>query len=122
MRRANIALLLSLAISAGASQRALSDGMYVPSTAAPFNWSGVYLGATAGYANGFHTFDELAGAFLGYPGLSNDQTRGFAGGGTLGINWQAGTLVYWPRDGHRLAQQQVFLCRPQRGDQQFLSF
>ena len=94
MRRANIALLLSLAISAGASQRALSDGMYVPSTAAPFNWSGVYLGATAGYANGFHTFDDLAGAFLGYPGLSNDQTRGFAGGGTLGINWQAGTLVY----------------------------
>jgi outer membrane immunogenic protein len=61
---------------------------------ATFTWAGPYLGVTAGYANGFHSFDDLAGAFLGYPGLANDQSRGFAGGGTLGINWQAGTLVY----------------------------
>ena len=94
MHRANIALLLSLAISAGASQRALSDGMYVPSARPTFNWSGVYLGATAGYANGFHSYDDLAGAFLGYPGLANDQSQGFAGGGTLGVNWQEGSLVY----------------------------
>ena len=37
---------------------------------------------------------DLAGAFLGYPGLSNDQSKGFAGGGTLAVNWQTGSLVY----------------------------
>jgi outer membrane immunogenic protein len=94
MRHPKIALVLSLMISAGATEHALSDGMYVPSTMPTFNWSGVYLGATAGYANGFHSADDLAGAFLGYPGLANDQSQGFAGGGTLGINWQDGTLVY----------------------------
>ena len=94
MRRSRIALISSLVISAGASQQALSDGMYVPAARPIFNWSGLYLGATAGYANGFHSSDDLAGAFLGYPGLGNDQSRGFAGGGTLGINWQEGSLVY----------------------------
>ena len=94
MRHPKIALVLSLLISAGATQHALSDGMYVPAARPIFNWSGVYLGATAGYANGFHNADDLAGAFLGYPGLGNDQSQGFAGGGTLGINWQDGTLVY----------------------------
>jgi len=61
MRHPKIALVLSLVISAGATQHALSDGMYVPSARPTFNWSGVYLGATAGYANGFHSFDDLAG-------------------------------------------------------------
>ena len=51
-------------------------------------------GATAGFANGFHTYDDLAGAFLGYPGLSNAQSKGFAAGGTLGFNLQAGSFVY----------------------------
>jgi outer membrane immunogenic protein len=38
--------------------------------------------------------DDLAGAFLGYPSLANDQSRGFAGGGIVGFNLQAGSLVY----------------------------
>ena len=94
MRDPKIALVLSLAISAGATQDALGDGLYVPSATPTFTWAGSYLGVAAGYANGYHSFDDLAGAFLGYPGLSNDQSRGFAGGGTLGINWQTGSLVY----------------------------
>lgn len=75
MRHPKIALVLSLVISVVATQHALSDGMYVPPRIVPFNWSGFYLGATAGYANGFHSYDDLAGAFLGYPGLANDQSR-----------------------------------------------
>jgi outer membrane immunogenic protein len=94
MRDPKIALFLSLVISAGATQQALSDGMYVPSATPTFAWAGPYLGVSAGYANGYHSYDDLAGAFLGYPGLANDQSQGFAGGGTLGINWQAGSLVY----------------------------
>jgi len=66
--------------------------IYIPPPT--FTWAGPYLGLLPGYANGFHGFDELAGAFLGYPGLSNDQSKGFAAGGTLGINWQTGSLVY----------------------------
>ena len=59
-----------------------------------FTWAGPYLGATVGFANGFHSCDDLAGAFLGYPGLSNDQSKGFAAGGTLGFNLQAVSFVY----------------------------
>jgi hypothetical protein len=44
-----------------------ASSIYIPPPA--FTWAGPYLGVTAGYANGFHTFDDLAGAFLGYPGL-----------------------------------------------------
>ena len=39
-------------------------------------------------------YDDLAGAFLGYPGLWNDQSKGFAAGGTLGFNLQAVSFVY----------------------------
>lgn len=66
--------------------------IYMPPPA--FTWAGPYVGVTAGYANGFHSFDDLAGAFLGYPGLANDQSKGFAGGGIVGFNLQAGSLVY----------------------------
>ena len=66
--------------------------IYIPPPA--FTWAGPYLGATVGFANGFHSYDDLAGAFLGYPGLSNDQSKGFAAGGTLGFNLQAGSFVY----------------------------
>lgn len=51
-----------------------------------FSWAGIYLGATAGFAQGFHTFNDLAGGFLGYPGLTDSRSSGFAGGGTLGVN------------------------------------
>ena len=89
-----IALGLVNALGANAADLAapVVAPVYIPSPS--FSWSGAYLGATAGYANGYHSFDDLAGAFLGYPGLSNDQSKGFAGGGTLGFNWQTGSLVY----------------------------
>ena len=66
--------------------------IYIPPPT--FSWAGLYVGGTVGFANGFHSYDDLAGAFLGYPGLSNDQSKGFAGGGTLGFNLQARSLVY----------------------------
>ncbi len=89
-----LALGLVGALGAKAADLAPPVGppVYIPPPL--FTWAGFYLGGVAGYANGFHSFDDLGGAFLGYPGLSNDQSRGFAGGGTLGINWQTGSLVY----------------------------
>ena len=93
-------LLLAAAGVAAISTSALAADL--PSPAAPpvyipppaFTWAGVYLGVTAGFAEGFHTFDDLDGAFLGYPGLADTRSSGFAGGGTLGVNLQAGSLVY----------------------------
>jgi outer membrane immunogenic protein len=66
--------------------------VFVPPPA--FVWSGVYIGATAGYAKAFHHYDDLQGAFLGYPGFADARSDGFALGGTLGINFQAGSFVY----------------------------
>jgi outer membrane immunogenic protein len=87
-----IGLLGAQSVIAADLQPPMASPVYM--APASFSWAGPYLGITAGYANGFHSYDDLAGAFLGYPGLANDQSQGFAGGGTLGINWQDGTLVY----------------------------
>jgi len=84
-------------LSAAAARAADLSPPTIPPVHIPppnFSWAGVYLGVTAGYANGFHSYDDLAGAFLGYPSLADDQSEGFAGGGTLGINLQTGSLVY----------------------------
>lgn len=94
MRRPTIAMALGFAITVSAAGSAWSDGEYAPPPAGAYNWSGFYIGGTAGYANGDHSSDDVAGAFLGYPDLANGQSHGFAGGGTLGVNWQAGSLVY----------------------------
>jgi outer membrane immunogenic protein len=64
--------------------------VYVPAPA--FTWAGPYVGATAGYANGFHSFNDLAGAFLGYPGLSSDQTGASPRAERLGIIFKLAVL------------------------------
>jgi outer membrane immunogenic protein len=94
MRHPMFAIAISLVTTLGASPHAWSDGKYARSVAPPFTWTGFYVGGTAGYANGNHSSDDVAGAFLGYPDLTNGQSQGFAGGGTLGVNLQSGRLVY----------------------------
>ncbi len=86
-----IATLSTSAFGADLPSR-VAPPLFIPPPA--FTWAGVYLGATAGFAQGFHSYDDLAGGFLGYPGLANMRSSGFAGGGTLGVNFQAGNLVY----------------------------
>jgi outer membrane immunogenic protein len=91
-------LLLAAGVAAFSSNALAADlpsvapAVYVPPPA--LTWAGIYIGATAGFAEGFHTFDDLNGAFIGYPGLADTRSSGFAGGGTLGVNLQAGSLVY----------------------------
>ena len=87
-----IGLLSAVAANAADLPPPAVAPIYIPPPT--FTWAGPYLGATVGFANGFHSYDDLAGAFLGYPGLSNDQSKGFAGGGTLGFNLQARSFVY----------------------------
>ena len=65
--------------------------IYIPPPA--FSWAGPYLGATAGYANGFDGFDDLAGAFLSRPyHLAKAEVSLRAE--RLGTIFQAGSLVY----------------------------
>jgi outer membrane immunogenic protein len=67
--------------------------VYVPPA---FTWSGIYIGLTAGYAQGFHNSytDEDPSLIANTSASYNRQSQGFIGGGTLGINWQVGSLVY----------------------------
>ena len=93
MRHPIFAIVVSLVTTVGASHHARSDGKYARLVAPPFTWTGFYVGGTAGYANANHSSDDVAGAFLGYPDLTNGQSQGFAGGGTLGVNLLSGQLV-----------------------------
>jgi iron complex outermembrane receptor protein len=59
-------------------------------TAAPVDWTGVYLGVNAGYSFGGSDWsDSVTGTSSGDFG-----THGFVFGGTLGANYQVGSLVF----------------------------
>jgi iron complex outermembrane recepter protein len=62
-----------------------------PAIATPtVNWSGIYLGINAGYSFGGSSWsDSVTGSSTG-----NFGTTGFAGGGTVGANYQLGSLVF----------------------------
>lgn len=65
--------------------------LVIPAAADGYNWSGVYLGAHAGYASGNMDVVDTDG---GVPyGAFNYDPKGAFGGGTVGANWQAGVLV-----------------------------
>ena len=96
LKTASLGLLLGLASTLNAIAADLPPAAAAPIYFPPptYVWAGPYLGAIVGFANGFHSYDDLAGAFLGYPGLSNDQSKGFAAGGTVGFNLQNRSFVY----------------------------
>lgn len=55
---------------------------------APYNWTGLYIGGTAGYVFGSSQHCDTA-LFC----TDTFNVDGFAGGGTLGYNWQMGNWV-----------------------------
>lgn len=86
-----VAVLSTSAFAADLAVRAPSP-VFIPPPS--FSWAGIYIGGTAGFARAYHHYDDLQGAFPGYPGFSDVRSSGFVGGGTLGINFQAGSIVY----------------------------
>jgi outer membrane immunogenic protein len=90
MRKLLLATIALVAIAAPASAADLPPKPFykAPAYAAPYNWSGFYIGVVGagGWADSTHT---VGGATSG----SFNQSGG-AIGGTLGYNWQSGNIVF----------------------------
>jgi outer membrane immunogenic protein len=102
---------LSVGISAAASAADLPRPAPAPvytkaPVAAPFSWTGCYVGGNAGYASGkSQTSYTQGGAYIGGNppgdiafadalGSSTINTNGFTGGGQIGCNWQTSSFVF----------------------------
>ncbi len=90
-----------MALATGAqAQRSLKDAPY----AAPFSWTGFYVGVNVGYAWGDDSrslaldpaYPIAAATRAGLLGLGNSDISldGFTGGGQIGYNWQSGQMVF----------------------------
>jgi outer membrane immunogenic protein len=93
-----------LAAAVGSSAWAADMGVpykappsYAPAYAAPFSWTGTYVGANVGWTWG--TFDvnpaatdNLAGT-VGLPGAASISSSSLIGGVQIGYNWQIGMWV-----------------------------
>jgi outer membrane immunogenic protein len=94
--------VLGIAIAAALSGPAMAADLYrppvkAPSYAAPFSWSGTYVGANLGYAWGTFAFNpvttnNLTGAVNG-PGGVTVNNNSIIGGLQVGYNWQVGQWV-----------------------------
>ena len=79
-------LLAGLLAASGMAQAAdLSTHSVAP---VPYTWSGLYIGANAGYAG--TTLDETVS---GGGGTGSTNIPGFVGGGQIGANYQMGSIV-----------------------------
>jgi outer membrane immunogenic protein len=96
--RNRLVALLAAAASLGAAPVALAADLPVkappPAAVVAATWSGIYVGITAGGTWG------LAEDIANDPGLagnglliSSQKPSGFVGGGTVGANWQTGSIV-----------------------------
>ena len=101
MRRARAILLISFFLTYGANaQEAAQESQPL----APLrDWSGFYLGATAGAAFGDYrlqttaqpgpAIDHASASALASQSAARVKPQGFAGGGEAGYNWQLGRFV-----------------------------
>ena len=79
--------LLAAALGLAVVQAAAAADMPLKAATAaiPFNWTGLYVGATAGYVFGSSQHCDPPGSRFCTNSFAVD---GFIGGGTLGYNWQ----------------------------------
>jgi outer membrane immunogenic protein len=80
-------LWLASSVAAAAD---LPPAAYVQPVSQPYNWTGVYIGANAGF--GFATASATA-TLIGVTATSSEELSGFVGGGQLGGNYQIGSVV-----------------------------
>jgi len=92
--RCRLAILAAMALGFGFMQTALAADMPVkmpmkapPVFAAPYNWTGLYVGINGGYGWASSHWDNTL-----FP-VSNYDVNGGVVGGTVGYNWQTGPWV-----------------------------
>ena len=61
---------------------ALLVGTSAASAGSLYDWSGLYVGATAGYGMG--EYDQYAAGYPGTPGIFGRDMKGLVGGATVG--------------------------------------
>jgi outer membrane immunogenic protein len=99
MRTIGLAIAASVSVMAGAAHAAdQAPAFKAPMAAVPFSWTGFYIGAHAGGAVGVSTSSNVA-PFAGFDAGGDFTTltnvpRNFIWGGQLGVNWQAGPVVF----------------------------
>jgi outer membrane immunogenic protein len=84
------AIAADLASSLPPSAPGRAPPVYCQPAPSPYSWTGVYIGASAGY--GFATA-SVAATLAGGSATSNENLSGFVGGGQLGGNYQIGSAV-----------------------------
>src|SRR5215510_11110428 len=84
---------LAAVVAAGAAQAA-DMPVKAPVYAAPFNWTGFYIGAHvgAGWSTKEWSAPDVNSPEFGPAGSYN--LNGFLGGGQIGYNWQSGWAVF----------------------------
>jgi|SRR5580704_9679388 len=105
--RVKVGIIAGLALAASpvvAADLPIASAYKVPAYAPAYNWTGFYLGGTAGGAWG--SFDPststvASGYFIttdpaqiNAAGAQSIKPNGFTGGFEAGYNWQAGTIVF----------------------------
>jgi outer membrane immunogenic protein len=66
---------------------------YFP-TLAPINWGGFYVGVNGGYGFGTSNWTAAAASPAAGASIGSFNTSGFLGGGTMGLNLQAGDFLF----------------------------
>jgi outer membrane immunogenic protein len=105
LRTASLALAASSALALF-SATANADGYDYRGATAPLSWTGLYVGAHAGYGwgdvdNTLLTSVGVINACCGHPGIDalagtrfDNSPKGWVGGGQVGYNVQRGNVVY----------------------------
>jgi outer membrane immunogenic protein len=98
MVRLGSVLLATIALAGTAAAADLPAKMYTKAPvaiAAPYNWTGFYLGLNAGGSWG-HQSSVLTSVATGAAVLANQPSslKGFIGGGQIGYNWQSSQWVW----------------------------
>ena len=90
MKRYLAAMLITAAVGTANAADMPTKAPVAPVYAAPFNWTGFYIGAHVG--SGWST--EEWGFADGGSAVGNFNLNGFLGGGQIGYNWQSGWAVF----------------------------
>ncbi len=95
LARKGFTIMLAAAASTVLAANAFSADFGQPAAQAGYDWSGVYIGATAGYNWGKDRTAE-SGNWLGFPvnAIFGYDVDGASGGVKAGVNFQTGSFVY----------------------------